>query len=105
MERQRTLENVLKDYPKEVILKDGTGVTLRPLRDGDQDSLFAMFECFPKDELWFLNHDVNDPRLLDRWIRNLDSNRVVSILAILEGTGRCQCGSHDESLRGQKTYW
>ena len=27
MPRQRTLNSVLKDYPKEVILNDGTGVT------------------------------------------------------------------------------
>ncbi len=53
MERQRTLVNVLKDYPKEVILKDGTGVTLRPLAEGDQDALFRMFHRFPKEELWF----------------------------------------------------
>jgi len=86
MPRQRTLNSVLKDYPKEVILKDGTGVTLRPLMDGDQDALFKMFRRFPKDELWFLNHDVNDPQLIDRWIKNLDSKRVVSIVALLEGS-------------------
>lgn len=85
MERQRTLANVLKDYPKEVILKDGTGITLRPLMDGDQDALFRMFHRFPKDELWFLNHDVNDPALMDEWIGNLNLKRVVSILALLDG--------------------
>ena len=85
MERQRTLADVLKDYPKEVILKNGTGVTLRPLKDGDQDALFQMFRRFPGDELWFLNHDVNDPELIDGWVRNLNLNRVVSIVALLEG--------------------
>ena len=85
MERQRTLTNVLNDYPKELILKDGTGVTLRPLADGDQDALFKMFHRFPKDELWFLNQDVNDPDLIDGWVRNPGSKRVVSIIALLEG--------------------
>ena len=85
MERQRTLTNVLNDYPKELILKDGTGVTLRPLGDGDQDALFEMFHRFPKDELWFLNQDVNDPDLIDGWVRNLNPKRVVSIVALLEG--------------------
>ncbi|OQY48185.1 MAG: hypothetical protein B6240_04985 [Desulfobacteraceae bacterium 4572_87] len=90
MERQRTLANLLKDYllkdyPKEVILKDGAGVTLRPLADGDQDALFRMFHRFPKDELWFLNHDVNDPELIHDWVRNLNLNRVVSIVSLLEG--------------------
>ena len=85
MERQRTLTNVLNDYPKELILNDGTGVTLRPLADGDQDALFKMFHRFPKDELWFLNQDVNDPDLIDGWVRNLNPKRVVSIIALLEG--------------------
>ena len=85
MERQRTLTNVLNDYPKELILKDGTGVTLRPLADGDQDALFKMFYRFPKDELWFLNQDVNDPDLIDGWVRDLNPKRVVSIIALLEG--------------------
>jgi len=85
MERQRTLSNVLNDYPKEVILKDGAGVTLRPLADGDQDALFQMFHRFPKDELWFLNQDVKDPDLIDGWVRNLNPKRVVSIIALLEG--------------------
>jgi len=85
MEQQRTLASVLKDYPKEVILKDGTGVTLRPLAHGDRDALFKMFRRLPKDELWFLNHDVNDPELIDEWIKNLTKKRVVSILALLEG--------------------
>ena len=85
MERQRTLTNVLNDYPKELILNDGTGVTLRPLADGDQDALFKMFHRFPKDELWFLNQDVNDPDLIDGWVRNLNPKRVVSTIALLEG--------------------
>ena len=84
MEGQRTLVNVLKDYPKEVILKDGTGVTLRPLMDGDQDALFRLFHQFPKEELWFLDHDVNDRALMDRWVLNPEDKRVVSIVALLE---------------------
>jgi predicted acetyltransferase len=73
------------DYPKEVILKDGTGVTLRPLKQGDENALFEMFKQFSKDELWFLNHDVSDPRLFEDWVKSLDLNRVVSIVALLEG--------------------
>jgi len=73
------------DYPKETILKDGTGVTLRPLKPGDEDALFEMFKLFSEDELWFLNHDVSDPRLFEDWVKSLDLNRVVSIVALLEG--------------------
>ena len=85
MRCQRDFSELLKDYPKEVILKDGTGVTLRPLKDGDENTLFKMFRRLSVDDLWFLNHDVSDPGLIADWINNLDPNRVISIVALLEG--------------------
>ena len=75
----------LIDYPKEVILKDGTGVTLRPLRVGDEHALFEMFGRLPEDDLWFLNHDVSDSELIADWIKKLDPSRVISLVALLEG--------------------
>ena len=85
MRCQRDFSELLKDYPKEVILKDGTGVTLRPLKDGDEDALFKMFRRLSIDDLWFLNHDVSDPEMIAEWINNLDPNRVISIVALMEG--------------------
>ena len=85
MRCQHDFSELLKDYPKEVILKDGTGVTLRPLKDGDENALFEMFRRLSVDDLWFLNHDVSDPGLIADWINNLDPNRVISIVALLEG--------------------
>ena len=85
MMRCQGRKNLFSDYPKEVILKDGTGATLRPLRNGDEKALFEMFERFSEDDLWFLNHDVSDPKLIAQWIKDLDLNRVISIVALLEG--------------------
>lgn len=85
MRCQRDFSELLKDYPKEVILKDGTGVTLRPLKDGDENVLFEMFRRLSVDDLWFLNHDMSDPGLIADWINNPDPNRVISIVALLEG--------------------
>jgi GNAT superfamily N-acetyltransferase len=78
-------QDLLKGYPKEAILKDGTGVTLRPLRPGDEPLLYALFRRLSEDELWFLNHDVSDPGLIAKWIRDLDPKRVLSVVAVLEG--------------------
>jgi ribosomal protein S18 acetylase RimI-like enzyme len=85
MGHYRRLEQVLKDYPKEVILKDGTGVTLRPLKQEDEGALVDMFKGFSEDELWFLNHDLSDPAIIHTWIKQLDLSRVISIVAFLEG--------------------
>jgi GNAT superfamily N-acetyltransferase len=85
MARCREVKEVLLDYPKEVILKDGTGLTLRPLRKGDEEALHAMFTRLPEEDLWFLNHDVSDPEMIGEWIAHLDMGRVMSIAAVLEG--------------------
>jgi L-amino acid N-acyltransferase YncA len=85
MKKRYDPAGVLKGYPKEIILKDGTGVTLRPLRDGDQEALFGLFQSLSEEDLWFLNQDVSDRHLMDEWVRGLDPNRVVSIVAALEG--------------------
>jgi GNAT superfamily N-acetyltransferase len=85
MARYRGMKEVLLDYPKEVILKDGTGLTLRPIREGDEEALHAMFGRLPEEDLWFLNHDVSDPRMIGEWIGSLDTGRVLSIAALLEG--------------------
>ncbi len=76
---------MLEDYPKEVILKDGTGVTLRPLRDGDEDLLFQMFSRLSEDDKWFLDHNVADFGLIENWVRNMDPDRAHSIVAVLGG--------------------
>ncbi len=81
----RRVTEVMSDYPKEIILKDGTGVTLRPLRAGDDEALFDMFGRLSEDDLWFLNHDMSTPGLMADWVKNLDPARVVSIAALLEG--------------------
>ncbi len=84
-QQHRPVREILQDYPKEVILKDGTGVTLRPLEPGDERPLHALFGRLSEDDLWFLNHDVSDPELIRSWIRHLDVERVLSLVALLEG--------------------
>ena len=76
---------MLEDYPKEVILKDGTGVTLRPLREGDEDLLFRMFNSLSEDDRWFLDHDVADFGLIEDWVNNMDPDKAHSIVAVLGG--------------------
>ena len=75
----------LKDYPKEIIIKDGTGVTIRPVRAGDEKGLLEMFTQLPDSELWFLDHDLSNPDYIHDWVMNLKLKREISIIALLEG--------------------
>ena len=75
----------LKDYPKEIIIKDGTGVTIRPVMAGDENALLEMFKHLPEGELWFLDHDLSNPDYIHDWLMSLKLKREISIIALLEG--------------------
>ncbi len=79
------LSDMKKDYPKEVILKDGTGVTLRHLQGEDKGLLVGMFSRVSEDDRWFLDHDVGDFRLIEGWVKNEVLDKVISTVAVLEG--------------------
>ena len=75
---------ILKQYPKEAILKDGTGVTLRLTREDDEQKILEMFQRFSEEDRWFLNEDVSDRKLINSRIREINRNRFNSIVAQLE---------------------
>lgn len=74
-----------KDYPKEIILKDGTGVTFRPLRKGDEIPLFEMFKELSDDDRWFTDGDVSDFRVIEQWLKRMEQERMTNLVAVLEG--------------------
>ena len=73
---------MLDEYPKEIVLKDGTLVTLRPLESNDADLLVTFFQGIPAHERWYLRHDVTDPAVVRSWATNIDYERVIPIVAL-----------------------
>jgi hypothetical protein len=73
------------DYPKEVILRDGTGVTLRLLRKEDRDPLLEMFSRLSEDDRWFLDGSLPDPAAEEKGMEKTSRNTMLSIAAFLEG--------------------
>jgi GNAT superfamily N-acetyltransferase len=71
-------------YPKEVPLRDGTPVTIRPLEKGDRD-LLDFFLGIPEEERFFLKDDVTSPAVIGKWLEELDYNRVLPLLALHDG--------------------
>ena len=76
---------MLDDYPKEVVLKDGTLVTLRPLVRDDAELLVAFFQRIPPEERWYLRHDVSNAGIVRQWAQEVNYERVIPILAFSEG--------------------
>ncbi|MCF8061727.1 MAG: hypothetical protein K9M82_04345, partial [Deltaproteobacteria bacterium] len=79
------LLHVMKDYPKEVILRDGSGVTLRPVASDDGPLLARMLGRLSEEDRWFLGLGEDVSAFVESWIRFSGSERVFSIAAVLEG--------------------
>ncbi len=69
------------DYPKEVKIKDGSAVVLRPFERKDRDALFAFFSRLPEADRLFLKDDVTDPATVERWAAELNYERIFPLLA------------------------
>lgn len=74
----------MEDYPKEVILRDGTGVSLRPLQQGDAGPLVEMFNRFSDEDRWFIEGNVTDFGWIENWLKQMDREKMMSIVAVLE---------------------
>jgi L-amino acid N-acyltransferase YncA len=72
-------------YPKEITLRDGSRVTVRPLEAGDEDDLLRFFLDLPEDERYFLKDDVTSPEVVRRWTHELNYDRALPLIAINGG--------------------
>jgi L-amino acid N-acyltransferase YncA len=76
---------MLSRYPKEISLPDGCHLTLRPMTRHDQYALYSFFIHLPPEDRRFLRNDVTDRKLIEKWARNLNFDRVLPILAEYDG--------------------
>ena len=76
---------MIEDYPKKITLPDGTSLTLRPMSRDDQYALYSFFISLAGEDRRFLRNDVTDRKLIEKWARNLNFDRVLPILVEYEG--------------------
>ncbi len=75
----------LSAYPKEITLRDGTRVTLKPMTAQDGEALQRFFLRIPADERHYLKDDVTAPQVIQRWVEELDYDRALPLLAWVAG--------------------
>ncbi len=76
---------ILRDYPKEFTLKDKkTKVVLRPMEASDRNALLKFFLTLSEKDLLYLRDDVTKEETIDKWIKNINYERVFPLLAIHE---------------------
>jgi L-amino acid N-acyltransferase YncA len=72
---------MLEEYPKKIALADGLSLTLRPMTRDDQYALYGFFISLGTEDRRSLRNDVTDRKLIEKWARNLNFERVLPILA------------------------
>lgn len=75
-------ELLVKNYPKKIALEDGTVITLRPLLKEDEPAFLAYFQSLPADERVRLKEEVTNPRVIEKWMENLDYDVTMPLIAL-----------------------
>jgi len=79
------LKNILKDYPKELTLKDKkTKVIIRPLEASDRNGLLKFFRSLSEKDRLYLRDDVTKEEIIDKWIKNINYEKVFPLIALHE---------------------
>lgn len=76
---------ILYEYPKTITLRDGTQLTVRPLRKADEKALHEYFLRLSPEDRIRLKDDVTDPKVIENWIYDLDYDVVLPLLALDNG--------------------
>ena len=76
-----SLELELTKFPKDIKLKDGSKVRLRPLKRSDETEFHALFLTIPEQERMFIKHRVMDIGVIREWCEGIDLGRNLPLLA------------------------
>ena len=71
----------MEKFSKKILLKDGTSIVIRPLSKQDGPALLKFFQSVPEDDRLFLKDDVTQKEVIDRWINELDYDKVLPLIA------------------------
>ena len=69
-------------FPQEAVLRDGRRVLLRPFTRKDVPALHEFFLRIPEETRRFAWDHVGDRKVVERWGRELDYERVLPLLAV-----------------------
>jgi len=76
----------LEGFPQFVSLQEGTRVVIRPMELEDGQALLEFFRALPEEDRQYLRDDVTSQDWLDRFVRRIDYDTVIPVVADHEGT-------------------
>lgn len=80
-----SLELELQKFPKDIKVKDGSKIILRPLRKTDEKNFHQLFLGIPEQERMFIKHRVTDLDVIRDWCQSIDLGRNLPLLACEDG--------------------
>lgn len=78
----RRINLLLSRYPKEVQLKDGSSVILRPMTRSDEEALIDFFANLTDEDRLYTRNDVANVRVVRSWFEKIDYKFVFPLLAM-----------------------
>ncbi|MEP0775060.1 MAG: GNAT family N-acetyltransferase [Acidobacteriota bacterium] len=72
----------LEGYPRDLTLKDGTTLGVRPVEADDKDALLAFYRSLPEEDRLFLRDDVTSQLWADRFMASIDYQTVIPLVAV-----------------------
>lgn len=73
------------EEPHLAILRDGRGVTIRPLGEDDRAALLAFGMALPQDDLLYLKEDFQNPDIIVRLINAYAAENWRQLVALADG--------------------
>ena len=71
----------MQDLPKKAQLKDKTTVMLRLMTKDDLDKIIEFYKVLPEEDKLFLREDVTKRETIEKWIRGINYDKVLPLLA------------------------
>ena len=97
------LDDILEAYPKTIKLKDGSTITVRPLKMADEKAFHTFFVAVPDNERILFKHRVTDPVVIHEWCHRIDYGKILPLLA-LDGDKIAADASLHQTLGGWKRH-
>lgn len=72
-------------YPRTITLESGP-CTLRLMTAADRDAILLLAHHLPESDLLFMRRDITKPSAVDEWVRDIMTDRALTLLA--ERAGR-----------------
>lgn len=72
-------------YPKEITLRNGTRVILRPLGVGDAEGMWRFLQQIPEIDKAHFHEDVESLSVVEQWAKSVEYATELPILAIQKG--------------------